>query len=133
MSDSGLDCSVVGDQKVAGLVPSRSSERIFLSSMRLHVPLVYTFGVYIYHVLTCMPGGVTIGDSGPCCCVLCLLSGYFPLLGDASPALTFIQCPFYFLRVTTVTHQRACSFCQNSGWQVTDIYKHARPSEVRVG
>ena len=34
-----------------------------------------TFGVeFLYPVLTSMPGGVTVGDSGLCCWVFCLLS-----------------------------------------------------------
>ena len=34
------------------------------------VPLVE----FMYRVFTRMPGGVTVGDSGLCCCVPCLLS-----------------------------------------------------------
>ena len=29
---------------------------------------------FTYHVFTCTPGGVTVGDSGLCCCVPCLSS-----------------------------------------------------------
>ena len=29
---------------------------------------------FIYLVFTRMPGGVTVGDSGLCCCVPCLLN-----------------------------------------------------------
>ena len=34
------------------------------------IPLVEV----MYHVPTSMPGGVTVGDSGLCCCVPCLLN-----------------------------------------------------------
>ena len=34
------------------------------------VPLVE----FMYRVFTRMPGAVTVGESGPCCCVPCLLS-----------------------------------------------------------
>ena len=39
------------------------------------VPLVE----FIYLVDTCMPGGVTIGSSGLCCCVPCLSSAIISL------------------------------------------------------
>ena len=39
------------------------------------VPLVE----FIYLEFTCMPGGVTVGDSGLCCCVPCLLSAIISL------------------------------------------------------
>ena len=32
------------------------------------------FVEFMYLVFTRMPGGVTVGDSGLCCCVPCLLS-----------------------------------------------------------
>ena len=35
---------------------------------------------FIYLVFTRMPGGVTVGDSGRCCCVLCLSERYHFLL-----------------------------------------------------
>ena len=34
---------------------------------------------FIYLVFTRTPGGVTVGDSGLCCCVLCLSSAIIPL------------------------------------------------------
>ena len=39
------------------------------------VPLVE----FVYLVFTCMPGGVTVGDSGLCCCVPCLSSAFISL------------------------------------------------------
>ena len=39
------------------------------------VPLVE----FMYLVFTCMPGGVTVGNSGLCCCVPCLSSTFIPL------------------------------------------------------
>ena len=39
------------------------------------VPLVE----FIYLVFTCTPGGVTVGDSGLCCCVLCLSNAIISL------------------------------------------------------
>ena len=39
------------------------------------VPLVD----FIYPVFTRMPGGVTVNDSGLCCCVPCLLSAIISL------------------------------------------------------
>ena len=39
------------------------------------VPLVE----FIYLVFTCAPGGVTVGDSGLCCCVPCLSSAIISL------------------------------------------------------
>ena len=40
-----------------------------------NVPLVE----FIYLVFTCTPGGVTVGDSGLCCCVLCLSNAIISL------------------------------------------------------
>ena len=34
---------------------------------------------FIYLVFTRTPGGVTVGDSGLCCCVPCLSNGFISL------------------------------------------------------
>ena len=41
-----------------------------------HVPLVE----FMYPVVACMPGGVTAGSSGLCCCLFSIEHNYFPLL-----------------------------------------------------
>ena len=48
-----------------------------------HVPLVE----FLYLVFTRTPGGVTVGDSGPCCCVPCLSSAIISLV-SCSKALS---------------------------------------------
>ena len=40
------------------------------------IPLVE----FMYLAFTCKPGGVTVGDSGPGCCVPCLLNAFIPFL-----------------------------------------------------
>ena len=50
------------------------------------VPLVE----FMYLAFTRMPGGVTVGDSGLCCCVPCLSSGIIFLL----VFLFFVFCFF---------------------------------------
>ena len=35
---------------------------------------------FMYTVFTRMPGGVTLGDSGFCCCVPCLISTVHPFV-----------------------------------------------------
>ena len=35
---------------------------------------MYLLVEFIYIAFTCMPGGVTVDDSGLCCCFPCLLS-----------------------------------------------------------
>ena len=51
-------------------VPEVEDVRRWGSSFFKDVP----WDEFMYPVLTCMSGGVTMGDSGLCCCVPCVLS-----------------------------------------------------------
>ena len=56
-----------------------------VSEMEAYMPLETPFFEdvpsveFIYFVFTCVPGGVTVGDSGLCCCVPCLSSAFISL------------------------------------------------------